>query len=53
MGVQMHGCTTNFERICPWTRIRQPIARFSGSANLLRGRFLADFIINTTGYSFQ
>jgi hypothetical protein len=45
--------TTNFERICPWTRVRRPIGRSTDMARSQRGRFSADFIINTAGYSFQ
>jgi transposase InsO family protein len=43
--------TTNCERICPWTRIRRPIGRSSGSASSLPGRSSADFIISIAGCS--
>jgi transposase InsO family protein len=45
--------TTNSERICRWTRIRQTFGRSSRSTGSRRGRSSAAFIINTAGYSFR
>jgi hypothetical protein len=45
--------TTNSERICPWTRIRQAIGRSSGMASLPLGRSLAVFITNIAGCSYR
>jgi hypothetical protein len=44
--------TTNSERICRWTKIRRTVGPFNGVVNSPRGRFSADFIMNSAGRSF-
>jgi hypothetical protein len=41
------------ERTCFWTRTRRAVGRSNGSANLARGRFSVDFIMNTAGCSIR
>ena len=45
--------TTPSERTGPWTKMRQPIAPFSGSGILSHTRSLAAFITITSGFKFS
>jgi hypothetical protein len=53
VGVIKLGCTTAFEHIVHWMKMRQSLARFSVPESSPQIRSLADFIVTTSEFKFS